>query len=124
MLNRIKKFYIRLYPRFHFGVSRNLAQTYVEILRDERQKTNARLLEEIEDYDLDLGDATGIYEGETSNFLTTRGRAVVRRLVDEEKERRYKSFARSVKTIGLPIGLLLGILTLITALSKLWRYKP
>jgi hypothetical protein len=68
-------------------------------------------------------EKVGVDEGRI--FLSSKGRAHLRRLIEDEKGRRFEVKTRWVTRVILPIiGALVGIIGAITGLVAVMRHKP
>jgi hypothetical protein len=81
----------------------------------------AQLWEEAREYDVEIPQGEGTWEesgvGTNRYYLTMAARAQVRRLIDEEKARRFEVKTRWITRIILPvIAALIGIIGAITGL--------
>jgi hypothetical protein len=97
------------------------AQIY-ELLREHGQaKMNNRLLRLAFKYDLDLSEHLDVFGPSSSARLTPRSRTIIRKLVHEEKERRFENAARWVKLFAPLITAIAGLLGILIGLVAVWK---
>jgi len=126
-----QKLRIRAFSWYHTKVSLvpppNATEQELELYRlidkHEELRRNNRLLKLALKYDLDLTGHPEIFENEQRGHLTPHGRATLRSLIHEEKERRFENVARWVKLLAPLIGTLAGLLGVLTGLAAVLQHK-
>jgi len=103
--------------------SKEEIEFYELLERNTRLQINKPLLKLTLKYVLDLTEHAYIFENETSPYLSTKGRSILRRLIHEEKERRFENAARWVKLLAPLIASIAGILGIITGLVAVLQHK-
>jgi hypothetical protein len=86
-----------------------------------------QLWEEAREYDVAIPVGEGVWEDSIfgdRKYLTMATRANVRRLIDEEKSRRFEVKTLWVTKLILPIlGGLVGVIGALTGLVAIWQHK-
>ena len=139
-LRQSRRKIVRAFERDRRGLNKKKASTaeHEELSRDEWANlqmeddginafVSDQLWEEAREYDVEVPQNTpNLWEDSifgNRKFLNTRGRSTVRRLIDEEKARRFDVKTRWVTKLILPIlAALIGIIGAITGLVAVLRH--
>ena len=115
------------YGRFEAVENTPEAQNRAQISEDRMDLLlSNKLLREALLYDIYLGDNEGIMreDAQGSLVLTPEGRAHIRKLIDEEKARRFKVKTLWVTKLILPLlAALIGIVGAVTGLVAVLQHK-
>jgi hypothetical protein len=88
-----------------------------------------RLIEEAREFDVEtpkISDASALWEKDWTRqryFLSATGRSTIRKLIDEEKARRFEVTTRWVKLLTPVIAACAGLIGVITGLVAVLRRK-